>query len=100
MTTIEHLSTLPPPPPPPPPPAAGRVWKPIVVVLAGLAGFGLISGTIAGIDEVADCVDADETDSQDDATTGDCGLTAGVATATVTATNDSSGTSTYLIDVD
>jgi hypothetical protein len=93
MTTTEHVSTL---PPPPPPPSGGRTWKPIVAGLAILAGCGLVSGTIAGLDEVADRVDAEEADSQDDATIRGCGTLG----ATVTVTNDSSGSSTYLIDVD
>jgi hypothetical protein len=75
--------------------------KPIVATFAVLLGCAAIMGTIACVDEVADRVDAEEADSQDDASIRDCGTdAAGRLVAAVAVTNDSSGTSTYFIDVD
>jgi hypothetical protein len=88
-------------PPRPAPPAAPRSARRLLTGVAVAVGCAAIIGGIAGLDEVADRIDAEEASSQKDASIRDCSISSdtGALVATVAVTNHSSGLSTYAVEV-
>jgi hypothetical protein len=82
-------------------PPSRWTW-PILIALASLV-FCVAAGLAAcEVDEVSAAIDAEEVDSQDDADVRSCDYdeSTGEVTAAITVTNDSSGLSSYIIEVD
>jgi hypothetical protein len=105
MTNTDTTSDDHPTPPPAPVSFARKprpLWHlPALIVTASLmVGAALISVAVE-IDEAIDAIDTEEVDSQDDATVRSCGVdeSTGAATAAIRVTNDTSGSSTYVIEV-
>jgi hypothetical protein len=82
-------------------PPSRWAW-PILIALASLV-FCVAAGLAAcEVDEVSAAIDAEEVDSQNDADVRSCDYdeSTGAVTAAISVTNDSSGLSSYIIEVD
>lgn len=83
-----------------PPPSKWR-WPILVLFLAALP-LAVLGGTCAVVDEVSETIRTERADSRDDASVRSCehDRRTGAVTATVEVTNDSSGRSFYVVDVE
>jgi hypothetical protein len=83
-------------------PPRSRWTLPVLVCLASLV-FCVAAGLAAcEVDEVAEGITSEEIDSQDDASIRSCDHdeSTGAVTAAITVTNDSSGLSSYIVEVE
>ena len=79
-----------------------RWTLPVLICVASLV-FCVAAGLAAcEVDEVSAAIDSEEVDSQNDADVRSCDFdeTTGAVTATIEVTNDSSGRSSYIIEVE